>query len=127
MTEHNIKQFWHEFESWKRLLEYIQSENVYLKNRLSVIIKEEFTENLLDDIEYFLANLIAQENVFMLLRNDISSQETWLKREIFEETPSLKEILKSQKRLRKEIETTEHKFNKLKFEFNSFFSEKLIK
>ncbi len=127
MMEHNIKQFWFEFESWKRALSHLQAENVYLKNRLAHITKDEFTEDILSDIEHYHAILIAEDNIISLLKNDISSQETWLKREIIRNNSEIKEILKSQKKLRREIETTEQKFNKLKSDFNSFFSEKLLK
>ncbi len=127
MMEHNIKQFWFEFESWKRALSHLQAENVYLKNRLAHITKDEFTEDILSDIEHYHAILIAEDNIISLLKNDISSQETWLKREIIRKNSEIKEILKSQKKLRREIETTEQKFNKLKSDFNSFFSEKLLK
>ena len=97
MIEQNIKQFWFEFECWKRALLHLQSENVYLKNRLAHITKDEFTNDILSDIEYYHAILIAEDNTIALLRNDISSQETWLKREIVQKKSDLKEVLKSQK------------------------------
>jgi hypothetical protein len=127
MNEYSIKQFWFEFETWRRLLENIQNENVYLKNRLAQIIKEEATNELLDDIEHYHNILLIEDSNIALLRNDVASQENWLRREVFEENATIKEIMKSHKKLRKEIELFEQKFNKLKFEFNTFFSEKKMK
>lgn len=127
MNEYSIKQYWFEFETWRRLLENIQAENVYLKNRLAQIIKEESTNDLLDDIENYHNILLTEDNNIALLRNDVASQENWLRREVFEENATIKEIMKSHKKLRKEIELFEQKFNKLKFEFNTFFSEKKSK
>lgn len=127
MNELSIKQFWFEFETWRRLLENIQNENIFLKNRLAQIIKEEATNELLDDIEHYHNTLLIEDSNIALLRNDVASQENWLRREVFEENATIKEIMKSHKKLRKEIELFEQKFNKLKFEFNTFFSEKKIK
>ncbi len=124
MNEFSIKQYWFEFETWRRLLENIQNENVYLKNRLAQIIKEEATNELLDDIEHYHNILLIEDSNIALLRNDVASQENWLRREVFEENATIKEIMKSHKKLRKEMELFEQKFNKLKFEFNTFFSEK---
>ncbi|MBU3714582.1 MAG: hypothetical protein FGM46_06490 [Ferruginibacter sp.] len=127
MNEYSIKQFWFEFETWRRLLENIQNENIYLKNRLAQIIKEESTNELLDDIEHYHNILLTEDSNIALLRNDVASQESWIRREVFEENATIKEILKTHKKLRKEIELFEQKFNKLKFEFNAFFSEKRIR
>ena len=126
MTEQNIKQSWFEFECWKRSLDFIQTENIFLKNRLAIITKEQTSNTLLNDIELFQAKLIGGEHSIVLLKSDIGSLETWLKREIIGGAADFREVMKSQKKLRKEIESAEHVFNKLKLEFNSFFSERLL-
>jgi len=125
MVEYNIKQLWYEFETWRRLLEFIQIENVYCKNRLAHIIKDQTDNFLLSDIELFHHELLMEDNIISSLRNDVSSLEAWMRREVLEESTDLKDVFKSHKKLRREIEIFEQKYNKLKFEFNVFFAEKL--
>jgi hypothetical protein len=125
MVDYNVQQFLHEHETWKRLLEFTQSENVFLKNRLAQITKENVSRDLLDEIEYFHNKLLMEDNTIAMLRHDVAEQENWLKREIFEDGAIIKEVRKRQKRLRKEIEIAEQEFNKIKFEFNNFFADKL--
>ena len=125
MVDYNVQQFQHEHETWKRLLEFTQSENVFLKTRLAQITKGNTSRDLLDEIEYFHNKLLMEDNTIAMLRHDVAEQENCLKREVYEAGSMIKEVRKRQKRLRKEIEIAEQKFNKLQFEFYNFFAEKL--
>jgi hypothetical protein len=120
-----IQQFKHENETWKRLLEFIQVENVFLKTRLAKIMKEDTGNQLLEQAEYFQNQFISEDEVIALLRKEVADQEDLLTREVFEDGAIIKSVIRGQKKLQKEIEIVEQKFNKLKFEFNNYLSENL--
>ena len=126
MEEFNQTQYLHENETWKRILEFIQAENVYLKNRLAQITKADRQNKFLEEIEQYQNELLAEDHTISMLRNDVSKQEKRLKKEYLPERLLISEISEIQKKLRKEIEIAEQKFNSLKFAFNHYFSEKLI-
>ena len=126
MIEYDIKQLWYEFETWRRLLEFIQIENIYCKNRLAHITKEQTDNFHLSDIEIFQHEFLMEDNIIASLRKDVASLEAWMRREVLEESADLKDVIKGHKKLRREIEMYEQKYNKLKFEFNIFFGEKLF-
>lgn len=120
-----IHQFQHETESWKRLLEFLQVENVFQKTRLAQITREDVDNELLEQSEYFQNQFIREDEMISVMRHDVSEQDGWLTREVFEDGMIIKEVTRRQKKLRREIEIAEQKFNKLKFEFNNYLSENL--
>ncbi len=125
MTAFGSHQLLYETDTWKRLLEFIQAENVFLKNRLALITKQDSSDRLLEAIEHYQNMFILEDNTIGMLRHDVSEQEKWIKKELEADGFPGNEAEKKHKRLRKEIEIAEQKFNNLKFEFNRFFSEKL--
>ena len=46
MTELKLMQLRHEIDTWKRMLGFMQEENVHLKNRLSDVLKDRFNKNI---------------------------------------------------------------------------------
>jgi hypothetical protein len=125
MTETKIQQYKYENDMWKRLLAFIQAENVILKTRLAQIASEEMDSDMLEEAEYFQNNFVGEDESINQLRNHVSEQGNLLSREVFEDGAILKEAMRQQRKIRKEVEQAEQRFNKLKFEFNNFFSESL--
>jgi hypothetical protein len=115
------KQIEYEIDSWKRFIFFIQEENMLMKKRLAEIIQNEKEKQLLEFIEYYQNTLIMEDNVSALCRKDIMTHENNIK--IYKSGD--KQFFLDHKKLRKDIELIERFFNKLKFEFNTFFSEKL--
>jgi hypothetical protein len=125
MTETKIQQYKYENEMWRRLLAFIQAENVILKTRLAQIASEEIDSDMLEEAEYFQNNFVDEDASMNQLRNHVSEQGNLLNREVFEDGAILKEVMRKQRKIRKEVEQAEQRFNKLKFEFNNFLSEHL--
>lgn len=125
MSETKIQQYIYENNMWKRLLAFIQAENVLLKTRLAQIASEDIDSDMLEEAEYFQNNFVAEDENINLLRSNAADQASLLSREVFEDGAVLKEVVRQQRKMRKEVEQTEQRFNKLKFEFNTFFSENL--
>ena len=124
MSMISTNQLLHEVDSWKRLLEFLQVENVHMKNRLAQITREDRNNQLLDEIERFQNLLIAEDSTISLLRHDVADQEKWVKKDIADDLALTREIGRRHRKLRKELEIAEQKFNTLKFDFNGFFADK---
>ena len=125
MTDLKLKQFKHEIESWKRSLGFMMEENVYLKNRLSDLLKENFRTNLLEEAENYQTYFLNEDKLIGLLRNEIAELEKLLIRQAFENEKFEKEIEKKIKQLRKSITDIGTQFGKLKSKFNTYMSEQI--
>ena len=125
MNKPKVKQLIHENETWKRLLSFMQSENVILKTRLAEITKDDSKNEMLEEAEYFQALFLFEDENISLIRQEVIEMEKWLQKEIFEEGELMRDVIKRQLKLRKVMEIAEEKLNKLKFQFNNYLSEKL--
>jgi len=119
-----LQQFKHENESWKRMLEFMQQENVHFKTRLAEVLQKDVQKDFLDKAEYFQSGFLQFDERIAFLRRDISVFNKLFLTELFH-NGHLNELELKQKRLRKEIEAEEKKFNKLKGEFNNYLNDTL--
>jgi len=119
-----LQQFKHGSESWKRMLEFMQQENVHLKTRLAEVLKTDVEEDFLEKAEYFQTNFLHFDERISFLRRDIAEFNKMFLTELFN-NGHLKDITLRQKDLESEIETEGKKFNKLRVEFNNYLIESL--
>jgi len=120
-----LKQLQHESETWMRLLDFMMSENIHLKNRLSEILKEQFDEKLLSGVEDFQNTFLKEDQLIELLRNEVAELN-----ELFSNTlPGTgaieNEIDAKLIKLRDIMITTEREFGKIKLQFNSYISQNI--
>ncbi len=125
MNRDRLKLFHKENESWKRLLEFIQAENCYLKARIADIVNQEISEDMLAEAENFQHRFIRKDEMIALARKDIRDFDGWIARQTTGDGTILKEALQMQTKLRTEMEKLEQRFNVLKSEFNNYISENL--
>lgn len=119
-TNTNLRQqMLHELDTWQRTLNYIQQENIYLKNRLAEIIKNGMDDTLLEQVEYFQNQFLNKDTVITLLRQDIATE-----RNLNGELHNNKNLKKHDK-LRNDMGMMESEFSRLKFDFNSYLSKSL--
>jgi hypothetical protein len=121
LTEQQRQQMEYENETWRRLLEFLQAENVFLKTRLARIANASIAPELLEQIEYFQNQFIGEDNSLALLRYDVAR----LRQDSDHHNTDGAALLHHRKKLRKDIELAEQTFSKLKFEFNNYFAEYL--
>lgn len=126
MPDLKLKQMRYETDTWKRLLAFMLDENVYLKNRLSEILKDKFDDFLLEEVDNFQNIFIKEDELIGLLRNEVAEIDQLLKKEIAEDGQIINEIDRKLKKLRTNIITAEKQFGKLKSDFNSFLSENIF-
>ena len=120
-----IKQLRHETSTWKRVLHFMQEENIHLKNRLSDVLKDSFDKKMLADVEIFQNNFIKEDELISLLKNELAEIENSLQHNIFNEGKIENSIEGKIKRLRINIENAEKAFTKVNNDFNNYLSENL--
>ena len=120
-----LSQFRHENETWKRILEFLSDENIYLKNRLSEILRNivDHDHVQLNKIEQFHNRLLNADDRIKLLRKEVAENEMSLNRYICLDGSLQKDFQKKQNKLMKDLKSAEGEFNKLKYEFNSYLDE----
>jgi hypothetical protein len=125
MPELKLKQLHYESDTWKRLLAFMMDENIYLKNRISEILKDRFDTALLEDTEHFQNRFVNEDKLIELLRNEVAEFDKLLVNEIFEDGHLKKAVENKAKHIRKNIKDAEIEFAKLKQDFSNYFSEKI--
>lgn len=125
MPDFKLKQLQHEIDTWKRLLAFMLDENIYLKNRLSEVLKDNFNKNLLDEVENLQNRLVKEDQLIGLLRNEVAELDKLVVREVFGDGKIKNEVDKKLKKIRDNIKNAESQFGQLKSEFNSYLIENL--
>lgn len=122
ITDLKLKQIQHEVETWRRLLLYMQEENIHLKNRLSEVLKDRFDKKMLQEVEEFQNKFIKQDNLITSLKKEVAIIEEYIH---FKKNLSLEIINPSEKNIagiRYNVEVAEKKFAVLKTGFNHYLS-----
>ena len=98
-----IRQYVYETDNWRRLLAFFIQENVSLKTRLAEVVDSILDKEDLDIIEKFQEEFLAQDTVVTFLSDELNQQVKLLERDVYEDGELFKEVVKHQKKLRKEI------------------------
>ena len=127
ITDLKLKQIQHEVETWKRLLLYMQDENVHLKNRLSEVLKDRFDKKMLEVIEVFQSKFIIQDDLINSLKKEVAAIEETL----YPKTNPTENIAhpseKSIAAIRKNLQLSEKIFAGIKTDFNQYLLRNINK
>ncbi|HVW99166.1 MAG TPA: hypothetical protein VHA52_01820 [Candidatus Babeliaceae bacterium] len=120
-----VNQFLHETETWKRTLGFIEEENVILKNRLSEMLKYIDTDDtiLIEKLEVFQDLFVSEDESIHQLKKQINEEDKLLLRDTYEDGDLFRRLLKKQKKLRKQFEAIDKRFNRIRNDFNQYLSE----
>jgi hypothetical protein len=121
-----IRQFNFECESWKRILYFFREENVYYRNRLSEILNDAVSEELLERSEYFQGNFIMSDETIHWLVDEIHQHIKFLSQNIATDTQILELVIRNHQKLKKDVEKAEEVLFNLKKEFNEFLAESVV-
>jgi hypothetical protein len=125
MPELKLKQLQYESDTWKRLLVFMQEENVHLKNRLSEVLKDKFNNNLLEEVEVFQAGFVKEDELISFLRNEVAEIDSELLKDIFVDGKINKGLEKKLNRLRKNLTSAEKRFDKMKLAFKNYLAQNI--
>jgi RecB family endonuclease NucS len=125
MNKQLLQQFKREAEAWNRSLEYLQSENAYLKTGIAEIVCDDLPRELLADIESFHNRSISKDEMISVARLQVWGFQSLVTEGNFQFINTEK-IMHMHKSLKEHIEILESGFSKLKTEFNNYFKHKFI-
>jgi tRNA A37 N6-isopentenylltransferase MiaA len=125
MPELKLKQLQYESDTWKRLLVFMQEENVHLKNRLSEVLKDKFNNNLLEEVEVYQANFLKEDELISFLRNEVAEIDSELVKDIFVDGKLNKKLEKKFNLLRKNLTSAEKRFDKMKLAFKNYLAQNI--
>lgn len=120
IPEKNVRQFQTEIETWKQSLNSRMEENVLLKNRLSDILKSNYDQNLLEEIEDFQTQFIKEDELINLLRRDVNDLDNLLYSKMFENGKIDKLFDTKMENLGKDIASSVIRFHILQSAFDDF-------
>ena len=120
-----IRQFIYESESWKRLLFFYKEENIYCRNRLSEILSDSVSEELLERSEYFQGCFLMSDETIEWLMDEIQQHKKILIQNN-SDIQMLECAIRNQQRLKNDIVKAEEVLLKLKKEFNDFLAESVV-
>lgn len=123
MTNDRLMQIRQESESWKRLLEFIQSENTNIKTRIADIAAGSMDREMLARVEEFQQQCIRKDELVSTMRSDVYEFDRWLAEAFSENGSMLDGALEKQRLVRSTVKALSQQFHQLKFNFHDFVSE----
>jgi hypothetical protein len=76
--EKKIRQFQDVLAMWKQLLNARMEENILLKYKISEILKNNFNQDSLEEIEEFQTQFIKEDELINSLRKDVSELDNYI-------------------------------------------------
>ncbi len=118
-----LNQFQFEIHSWIRLVDFLNQENTYLKNRLSEVIDQIKDREKLALAEHFQNQFIVKDDVYDHILHDLKKQSyKWKDVHSLSGTSLQEELTKTQKNLREQIEFIERDHAVLSKDYNTYLS-----
>jgi hypothetical protein len=119
-----IRQFKHESDTWKRRLEDLLRENVYLKDQLAERLNDSITgKDFLEVAEQYLNRFIPQDEIINLIRHDITVYDKLLAKEGSMDKAIEEMIEQKNEKMRRELQMLDLTFHNLKVQFNNFLQK----
>ena len=110
--KYSVKELPAEIATWKKLITSRMEENILLKNMLSDILRNNYDQSCLEEIEEFQTKFISQDEITNELRRKVSDLDNLL----FDKTPG-DEMMKN---LQDDIVLSESRFYTLVSSFKDF-------
>lgn len=120
MTKNKSGYYKQEYEAWFRTLDYIQQQNIILKNTLAEISSLQINDEMLEKLEYYQTKFLEKDTLIVLLRMDIAAHEQSIISN--NGSPVADTLLKRHFKLRRDMENVEKEFSTLKYNFNNYVS-----
>ena len=109
-----------ESESWKRLLSFLSDENVRLKTRFALALKNYNDKRFLNKLEQFNDSFISQDELIKLMRKEVAGIDEIISRQNIIEQEQFQLLEKKVANLRNNIQVAEEQFADLRRQFDQF-------
>jgi hypothetical protein len=116
----DLRQFQNKIETWKQLLESGTEENVLMKNSISDILRNNYDQSSLEEIEEFQTRFIQMDELIHSLKNKVKSSADLSYIQILEDKKAERIFCMKMKYLSKDITGFTARFHLLKSAFNDF-------
>lgn len=123
MVKAIVEQCFHETALHIRTLEHLANENIFFRKRLAAIVQRSINREFLEKAEYFHQQFILEDEAVKIMRHDVVMQEEALQAPGVEADGQLGSIRAMQEKLRREMESIETGFSRLKFDFYRYLGE----
>jgi len=118
-----LNQFQYEIHSWIRLVEFLNQENTYLKNRLSEVIDQIKDIENLALAEHFQNQFIVKDDVYDHILHNLKKQaHEWREIKMVTSKDIRDELAKTQKYLRDQIEFIERDHALMTKDYNTYLA-----
>jgi hypothetical protein len=118
-----LQQFQFELHSWIRLIEFLNQENSFLKNRLSEVIDQIKDRENLSLAEHFQNQFIVKDDVYDHIIHDLKKQSyKWKEVKSITSKEQQEELTKTQKNLRDQLDFIERDHAVLTKDYNTYLS-----
>lgn len=118
--EKKMRQFQDVLATWKQLLNARMEENILLKYKISEILKNNFNQNCLEEIEEFQTQFIKEDELINLLRKDVSELDNYILSKALQDGKMEKSFDAKIENLRKDIASSTSRFRASKTAFDNF-------
>lgn len=118
--EKDVRQIQQVLETWKQLLNSRMEENVLLKNKISEIVKNNYYQNSLEEIEEFQTQFIIEDELIHSLRMDVIELDNLLYNQVFEDEKTGRLFDTKLENLRRDIANSVTRFHILQSAFDDF-------
>lgn len=115
-----IKKWQAEIVAWKKMLSSRMEENVSIKNKISYILKHNYNQNCLDEIEEFQTMSIREDEITSILRSEVAELDNLLIRKKLEDIKFPKSLNETINHLRNDMVYSEERFASLTSAFSEF-------
>jgi len=116
----DIRQFQNKIETWKQLLESETEENVFLKNSISGILRNNYDQTSLEEIEEFQTHFIKMDELIHSLKGKVNNSADIPYIQIVEDEKAERQFFRLMKDLSRDITSFTTRFHLLKSAFNDF-------
>jgi len=123
-----LTQFQFEVHSWIRLIEFLNQETTYLKNRLSEVIDQIRDRENLAIAEHFQNQFIVKDDIYDHIMHDLKIQSyKWKEIQSFSSKDLHEDLKKIRKNLSDQIEFIERDHAVLTKDYNTYLDALLLK
>ncbi len=119
-----LNQMLYEHQSWLRVVDFFEEENVYLKKRLAEVVYNNTNKDFLALAERYQNLFIIKTNFMQELRHDINEQEDIIKKALLQPQQYLtSDFFNQHLKLQHDTGFLEKDFAKIRNEFNKYITQ----
>jgi hypothetical protein len=116
-----------ENSEWLKTLELMNQECIQMKTRLSRLLENNSSNEVVDRAEQFQNQILLKEEAIELMKHDLRDQDLLLNKDYFRPYQQISDItLEKQEQIRKQLGYLENDFMLMHETFNDYISRNMI-